>query len=557
MIENIKNKIKQIIEEKYELDNVIVEDGKIDNVDLSVPLFTISKAKKVNPKIIFDELKECFNLKEIASVNFLNGFLNINLNRTAVAKDIVSTILKEKGNFGNSKDNENEVVVIDYSSPNIAKSFGVGHLRSTVIGNAIKNLYLKTGAKVYGLNHLGDWGTQFGKMIVAYKLWGNKEDIDKDPINELQKLYVKFHDEEENNKDLEQAGRDAFRKLELNDPEYIKLWQWFRDESLKEFMRVYDRLNVTFDSYHGEAFYNDKMESVVNDLEKLNLLKIDDGATIVDLSHENLPPALIKRSDGATLYMTRDLAALKYRANTYNFTKALYVVGNEQKLHFNQLKEISNLMNNKFDIEHIGFGLVMIDGKKMSTRQGKFKRLEDVLDEAVSGALAAIVEKNPNLENKEMVAEAVGIGAIIFNDLKNERNLNVDFDLENMIKFEGQTGPYLQYSSVRIASILKGNDIKLELFDEKHFNEDHYFNILKKLAQFPQIIKRSIDQYQPSVVAKYLISLAQEFNHFYGRQRIIVEDNNHFNTNLALIAAVRETLNEGMRILGIKALNEM
>jgi len=557
MIENIKNKIKQIIEEKYELDNVIVEDGKIDNVDLSVPLFTISKAKKVNPKIIFDELKECFNLKEIASVNFLNGFLNINLNRTAVAKDIVSTILKEKGNFGNSKDNENEVVVIDYSSPNIAKSFGVGHLRSTVIGNAIKNLYLKTGAKVYGLNHLGDWGTQFGKMIVAYKLWGKKEDIDKDPINELQKLYVKFHDEEENNKDLEQAGRDAFRKLELNDPEYIKLWQWFRDESLKEFMRVYDRLNVTFDSYHGEAFYNDKMESVVNDLEKLNLLKIDDGATIVDLSHKNLPPALIKRSDGATLYMTRDLAALKYRANTYNFTKALYVVGNEQKLHFNQLKEISNLMNNKFDIEHIGFGLVMIDGKKMSTRQGKFKRLEDVLDEAVSGALAAIVEKNPNLENKEMVAEAVGIGAIIFNDLKNERNLNVDFDLENMIKFEGQTGPYLQYSSVRIASILKDNNYDLDLFDESHFNEDHYFNILKKLAQFPQIIKRSIDQYQPSVLAKYLISLAQEFNHFYGRQRIIVEDNNHFNTNLALIAAVRETLNEGMRILGIKALNEM
>src|SRR5690554_810442 len=557
MIENIKNKIKQIIEEKYELDNVIVEDGKIDNVDLSVPLFTISKAKKVNPKIIFNELKECFNLKEIASVNFLNGFLNINLNRTAVAKDIVSTILKEKGNFGNSKDNENEVVVIDYSSPNIAKSFGVGHLRSTVIGNAIKNLYLKTGAKVYGLNHLGDWGTQFGKMIVAYKLWGKKEDIDKDPINELQKLYVKFHDEEENNKDLEQAGRDAFRKLELNDPEYIKLWQWFKDESLKEFMRVYDRLNVTFDSYHGEAFYNDKMESVVNDLEKLNLLKIDDGATIVDLSHKNLPPALIKRSDGATLYMTRDLAALKYRANTYNFTKALYVVGNEQKLHFNQLKEISNLMNNKFDIEHIGFGLVMIDGKKMSTRQGKFKRLEDVLDEAVSGALAAIVEKNPNLENKEMVAEAVGIGAIIFNDLKNERNLNVDFDLENMIKFEGQTGPYLQYSSVRIASILKDNNYDLDLFDESHFNEDHYFNILKKLAQFPQIIKRSIDQYQPSVLAKYLISLAQEFNHFYGRQRIIVEDNNHFNTNLALVAAVRETLNEGMRILGIKALNEM
>lgn len=557
MIENIKNKIKEIIENKYEIENVIVEDGKIDNVDISVPLFTISKAKRISPKVVFDELKETITLKEISSIDFLNGFLNINLNRTVVAKEIVTSILESKGSFGNSKDNENEVVVIDYSSPNIAKSFGVGHLRSTVIGNAIKNLYLKTGAKVYGLNHLGDWGTQFGKMIVAYKLWGNKEDIDRDPINELQKLYVRFHNEEVSNKELGQDGRDAFRKLELNDSEYIELWQWFKDESLKEFMRVYDRLNVSFDSYHGEAFYNDKMDAVVAELEKLNLLKIDDGATIVDLSHENLPPALIKRSDGATLYMTRDLAALKYRANTYNFTKALYVVGNEQKLHFNQLKAISNLMEDKFDIEHIGFGLVMIDGKKMSTREGKFKRLEDVLDQAVSDAYNAIVEKNPNLENKEMVAEAVGIGAIIFNDLKNERNLNVDFDLENMIKFEGQTGPYLQYSSVRIASVLRDNDFDLNLFDESHFNEDHYFNILKKLAQFPQTIKRSVDQYQPSVLAKYLISLAQEFNHFYGRQRIIVEDNNHFNTNLALVAAVRETLNEGMRILGIKALNEM
>ena len=356
MIENIKSKIKAIIEEKYEIENLIVEDGKIDNVDISVPLFTISKTKRISPKVVFEELKELITLKEISSVDFLNGFLNINLNRTVVAKEIVTKILDEKGNFGNSFDNKDEVIVIDYSSPNIAKSFGVGHLRSTVIGNAIKNLYLKTGAKVYGINHLGDWGTQFGKMIVAYKLWGKKEDIDKDPINELQKLYVRFHNEEVNNKDLEQAGRDAFRKLELNDSEYVELWQWFKDESLKEFMRVYDRLNVSFDSYHGEAFYNDKMDDVVNDLEKLNLLKVDDGATIVDLSHENLPPALIKRSDGATLYMTRDLAALKYRANTYKFTKALYVVGNEQKLHFNQLKAISNLINYKFEIEHIGFG---------------------------------------------------------------------------------------------------------------------------------------------------------------------------------------------------------
>lgn len=557
MLEKIKNQIKEAIENKYEIDNVVVEDGKIGTVDISVPLFVISKAKRLNPKVVFDEIKPLLNFEVIENIEFLNGFLNIYLNRSLIVKEVITTILNKKDNYGNSLVNKDEVIVIDYSSPNIAKSFGVGHLRSTVIGNAIKNLYLKTGATVHGINHLGDWGTQFGKMIVAYKLWGNEEAIKNDPINELQKLYVRFHQEEQTNLELEQMGRDAFRKLELNDEEYVNLWQWFKDESLKEFMRVYDRLNVAFDSYHGEAFYNDKMDNIVEDLENKNLLKIDDGATIINLEEFNLPPALIKRSDGATLYMTRDLAALMYRATTYNFTKALYVVGNEQKLHFNQLNAISSLMGNDFEIEHIGFGLVMIDGKKMSTRSGKFKRLEDVLDEAVNNAYQSIVDKNPNLDNKEMVAEAVGIGAIIFNDLKNERNLNVDFDLENMIKFEGQTGPYLQYSSVRIASILKNNEYDLNKFDENLFKEDHYYNLFKKMIQFPETIIKATNQHQPSVIAKYLLSLAQDFNHFYGRQRIVVDDELVLNTNLALIHAVRIILNEGMRILGITALDEM
>lgn len=557
LLENLKAKIKQTIEEKYNVNNVIVEDGKIDNVDISVPLFSISKTLRVSPKVIFDELIEVINFEEIGSINFLNGFLNININRSFIANKVINAVLNKKEQYGNSEINNKEVIVIDYSSPNIAKSFGVGHLRSTVIGNAIKNLYLKTGAKVIGVNHLGDWGTQFGKMIVSYKLWGKKEDILRDPITELQKLYVKFHEEEVSNPELEQAGRDAFKKLEENDPEMVELWQWFRTESLQEFIKVYERLNVTFDSYNGEAFYNDKMDTIVELLDQKGLLKIDEGATIVDLSHEELPPALIKRSDGATLYMTRDLAALKYRVDTYNLTKALYVVGNEQKLHFNQLKSIAKLMGYDFEIEHIGFGLVMIDGKKMSTRGGKFKRLEDVLDQAVSEAYEAIVEKNPNLENKNEVAEAVGIGAIIFNDLKNERNLNIDFDIKNMIKFEGQTGPYLQYSSVRIASILKDKEYDLEHFESRYFEEDHYFNLLKKIDQFPQIISRAAESYQPSVLAKYLLSLAQDFNHFYGKQRILVDDLAQVNTNLSLIAAVRIILNEGMRILGIKSLNEM
>lgn len=556
MIENIKVKIKNIIEDKYNMENVVVEDGKIDNVDISVPLFIISKEKRSNPKLIFDEIKEELNLEEIDEINFLNGFLNINLNREKLSLKVLNHAFNNN-DFGSSKINQNETVVIDYSSPNIAKSFGIGHLRSTMIGNALKNLYLKTGAKVVGINHLGDWGTQFGKMIVAYQKWGNEEDIKKDPINELQKLYVRFHEEEKTNEKLEQEGRDAFRRLELNEEEYVNLWNWFKDESLKEFMKIYDILNVSFDSYNGESFYNDKMEEIINILTNKNLLKIDDGATIVSLEDKNLPPALIKRSDGATLYMTRDLAALKYRKDTYDFTKALYVVGNEQQLHFKQLNEVSKLMGNDFEIEHVGFGLYMVDGKKMSTRKGKFKRLEDVIDQAIKDAYKEISSKNPNLKNKEEVAKAIGVGAIIFNDLKNDRNINIEFNLDDMLKFEGQTGPYLQYSSVRINSIIKDKEINPNKIDQTLFKQEHYYNLTKKISMFPSIILRSTKENQPSILSKYLLSLSQDFNHFYGKERIIVDDINTLNTNLMLISIVRDVLNEGMRILGIKHLEEM
>lgn len=557
MIENIKTSIKEIIEKHFEIENVTVEDGKIANVDISVPLFVVSKQTKKNPKMVFDEVLPLLQLEEIKEVVFLNGFLNITLSEIKISKEVITKILEEKSNYGQQDYNKGEIIAIDYSSPNIAKSFGVGHLRSTMIGNAIKNLYLKTGAQVIGINHLGDWGTQFGKMIVAYKLWGNEELINSDPINELQKLYVKFHDEVETNPNLEQQGRDAFKLLEENDEEMTKLWNWFKEESLKEFMRVYDRLNVDFDSFNGEAFYNDKMDVVVKELEDKNLLVLDSGATIVDLEKYNLPPALIRKSDGATLYMTRDLAALKYRLDTHKFTKVLYVVGNEQKLHFEQLKAVSKEMGYDLDIEHIGFGLVMIDGKKMSTRGGKFKRLEEVIEQAVLDAKEAITEKNPNLANKDFVAEAVGIGAIVFNDLKNDRNLNVDFNLENMLKFEGQTGPYLQYSSVRIASILKDITENNDEIDFSFYEEPHYYNVVKSLASFPHTIYRSAEANFPSILAKYLINLAQEFNHFYGKQKILVEDVKHLNANVALVKSIRYVLNEGMRILGITALDEM
>ena len=555
MIEKIKLQLKSEIELKLDVTDVIVETPKKGGADLAMPLFAMAKQLRKSPMDIFNAIKaDILSHSEVEDVVFLNGFLNITLKRGKVAKDILNTIYLEEENYGQLPNN-NKVVCIDYSSPNIAKSFSVGHLRSTVIGNSLRRIYEKRGYKVFGINHLGDWGTQFGKMIVAYQKWGNKEDIEKDPIDELQKLYVRFHEEEANDPTLEQQGRDAFKKLEDNDPEYIELWRWFREESLKEFMTMYDILNVTFDSYNGEAFYNDKMDRIVEMLESKNLLKVDEGATIVEL--ENMTPALIKRSDGATLYMTRDLAALIYRYENYHFDKMLYVVGNEQRLHFEQLKAITNLMGYNFDIEHVNFGLILLDGKKMSTRGGKTKKLDAVIAQAVEFAKAAILEKNPNLNNQDEVAKAVGVGAIIFNDLKNERHLDVDFNLENMIKFEGQTGPYVQYSSVRIASILKNQTIDLNLVDESFYKLDHYFDIVMLLSQFPQIVDRAIEQNSPSTIARYLLQLSQAFNSFYGKQKVIVEDKGHLNANLLFVKAIRTVINEGLRLIGMTALDEM
>ena len=555
MIEKIKLQLKSEIELKLDVKDVIVETPKKGGADLAMPLFAMAKQLRKSPMDIFNTIKaDILSHSEVEDVVFLNGFLNITLKRGKVAKDILNTIYLEEENYGQLPNN-NKVVCIDYSSPNIAKSFSVGHLRSTVIGNSLRRIYEKRGYKVFGINHLGDWGTQFGKMIVAYQKWGNKEDIEKDPIDELQKLYVRFHEEEANDPTLEQQGRDAFKKLEDNDPEYIELWRWFREESLKEFMTMYDILNVTFDSYNGEAFYNDKMDRIVEMLESKNLLKVDEGATIVEL--ENMTPALIKRSDGATLYMTRDLAALIYRYENYHFDKMLYVVGNEQRLHFEQLKAITNLMGYNFDIEHVNFGLILLDGKKMSTRGGKTKKLDAVIAQAVEFAKAAILEKNPNLNNQDEVAKAVGVGAIIFNDLKNERHLDVDFNLENMIKFEGQTGPYVQYSSVRIASILKNQTIDLNLVDESFYKLDHYFDIVMLLSQFPQIVDRAIEQNAPSTIARYLLQLSQAFNSFYGKQKVIVEDKGHLNANLLFVKAIRTVINEGLRLIGMTALDEM
>lgn len=556
MIEQIKLELRQLLFDHLDIEDVVLEVPKRGDSDLAIPLFGYQKQMGKKLPEIFDLFKDILIQHHLVeSVVFTAGFLNIYLKRLEVSKSILNSIHDEKQSFG-TQPNNNKTVVIDYSSPNIAKSFSVGHLRSTVIGNSLKLIYQKLGYNVVGVNHLGDWGTQFGSMMVAYRMWGDKDKIKANPIDELQALYVRFHEAAEKDESLKQEARDAFLKLEQEDPEYTKLWTYFREVSLQEFMNMYDILDVSFDSYNGEAFYNDKMDRVIKELEDKNLLVEDQGAMVVKLE-EDTPPVLIKRSDGATLYTTRDLAALLYRHDTYHFDKALYVVGNEQKLHFENLKKVVKMMGYNFNIEHINFGLVLQDGKKMSTRKGKTTKLDYVLNQAVLKAKQAIEEKNPNLENKDQVAKVVGIGAVIFNDLKNDRTLNIEFDLDGMLKFEGQTGPYLLYSIVRIFSILKSNTLDVSQVDYTLYQDENYYSLIKVLDQFPSIVQRAAESYTPSTVAKYLLQLSQEFNTFYAKVKINDSNDVVRQTNLLLVESILNILIEGLRLLGMKHLEAM
>ncbi len=558
MINEIKEKIKKILEQKYEVNLSVEEPKDLKMGDLAVPVFPIVKAKRCPLPEVAKEVGNYIleNVKEIKKVNIIGGFVNLVLSKEEMSKDIIIKILNDGSNYGTNEIN-GEVVCLDYSSPNIAKSFSIGHLRSTIIGNSLKLIYQKLGYKTVAINYLGDWGTQFGKMIVAYLKWGDKEKIAKDPINEMTNLYVKFHEEAKLNPELDEEARQAFRKCELGDKEYLALWRYIRDESLKESKQIYDLLGVTFDSYNGEAFYNDKMDSIVNELEEKKLTEIDNKALIVRFKN-NMPPALIKRSDGGSLYITRDLAALFYRKKEYKFNKILYVVGNEQKLHFEQIKEIVRMLGYDFadNIYHIGFGLYLTNGKKMSTRQGGVVKLYDVLMKAIDLAKLEIDNKNKELENKEEVAKKVGIASVLFNDLKNQRELDIEFDLNSCVKFEGNTGPYLLYSGVRIASILKNKEYDLE-FNLDLFNKDIYYEIVRLLANFPTILNKAMEDNSPSHIAKYLLNLCATFNKFYAQEKINAEDKLVRNTNFALINAIRIVLNEGLRLLGISYVDEM
>lgn len=526
--------------------------------DLAFPVFTLARLFRKAPQQIAQDLVESIDQTHFENVSAVGPYINVSLKREPIGAQIVEQILTEGKDYGNLDIGHGGNMTIDFSSPNIAKPMSMGHLRSTVIGNAISNIAAKVNYRPIRINHLGDWGTQFGKLIVAYKLWGNDDLIKTDPVNELVKLYVDFHEKAETQPELEEQARAAFKKLEDGDAEMIELWTWFKDESLKEFDKVYRMLDISFDAFNGEAFYNDKMQPIIDELEEKHLTIVNEGATIVDLEAENLPPALIKKSDGATLYITRDLAAANYRKETYDFAKNVYVVGNEQSVHFKQLKVVLEKLGREWheDIIHVPFGLITLNGKKLSTRKGKIVLLEEVLNEAVELALDQITTKNPDLANKEEIAHQVGVGAVVFHDLKTERMNSFDFNLGEIVQFEGETGPYVQYTYARSMSILRKHGMDGLQAQDFNLNDDYSWEIVKKLIDYPRVLTYSIERFEPSAVAKYAVQLAQLFNKYYGNTRILQEDE-QLDSRIALVKAMTIVLEDALDLLGIKAPKEM
>ena len=526
--------------------------------DIAFPAFSLAKVERKAPQAIASEIAEKIDTAGFEKVVATGPYINFFLDKAAISNDILRAVISEKADYGQQDIGHGQNVTLDMSSPNIAKPFSVGHLRSTVIADALGHIYSKLGYKAIRINHLGDWGKQFGMLIVAYKLWGDKEAIEANPIDELLKLYVRINAEADENPELDEQARQWFKKLEDGDQEAWKLWQWFRDESLVEFNRIYDKLDVSFDYFHGEAFYNDKMDEGIQILEDKNLLQESKGAQIVNLEKYDLPPALIKKSDGATLYITRDMATAMYRHRTFNFAKNIYVVGQEQSHHFKQLKAVLKEMGFDWsdDMIHVSFGLVTKNKKKLSTRKGNIIRLEPTLDEAEARALTQIEAKNPGLENKEAVAHAVGVGAVKFYDLKTDRDNGYDFDLEAMVSFEGETGPYVQYAYARIQSILRKAAFVPASDANYALNDAESWDIIKLLQDFPSIIQRAAEKYDPSIVAKYAINLAQSFNKYYAHTRIL-DENPERDSRLALAYATGIVLKEALRLLGVDAPEKM
>lgn len=538
--------------------NLLEQPKSSDLGDIAFPAFSLAKVERKAPQAIAADIAEKIDQSAFEKVVATGPYVNFFLDKSKISDQVIKSVIEAGADYGQQDEGHGQNITIDLSSPNIAKPFSVGHLRSTVIGDALSNIFRKMGYNTIKINHLGDWGKQFGLLMVAYKKWGSKEAVEANPIDELLKLYVRINAEIENDPELDEEGRKWFKKLEDGDPEATELWQWFRDESLVEFNRIYKLLGVEFDSLNGEAFYNDKMDEGVQILEDKGLLKESKGASIVELDDVNLPPAMIKKSDGATLYITRDIATAIYRARTYNFVKNIYAVGQEQSNHFRQLKAVLKKMGFDWsdDMVHVDFGLVTKNRQKLSTRKGNIILLEPTLQEAISRAKAQIEEKNPELENKEEVAHAVGVGAVKFYDLKTDRRNGYDFDLEAMVSFEGETGPYVQYAYARIQSILRKVNFTPSTDATYSLSDPESWEIIKLLQDFSRVVKRAAENYDPSLIAKYAINLAQAFNKYYAHTRIL-DESPELESRLALSYSTAVVLKEALRLLGVDAPEKM
>ena len=538
--------------------NLLEQPKSSDLGDIAFPAFSLAKVERKAPQAIAADIAEKIDQSAFEKVVATGPYVNFFLDKSKISDQVIKSVIEAGADYGQQDEGHGQNITIDLSSPNIAKPFSVGHLRSTVIGDALSNIFRKMGYNTIKINHLGDWGKQFGLLMVAYKKWGSKEAVEANPIDELLKLYVRINAEIENDPELDEEGRKWFKKLEDGDPEATELWQWFRDESLVEFNRIYKLLGVEFDSLNGEAFYNDKMDEGVQILEDKGLLKESKGASIVELDDVNLPPAMIKKSDGATLYITRDIATAMYRARTYNFVKNIYAVGQEQSNHFRQLKAVLKKMGFDWsdDMVHVDFGLVTKNRQKLSTRKGNIILLEPTLQEAISRAKAQIEEKNPELENKEEVAHAVGVGAVKFYDLKTDRRNGYDFDLEAMVSFEGETGPYVQYAYARIQSIRRKANFTPSTDATYSLSDPESWEIIKLLQDFSRVVKRAAENYDPSLIAKYAINLAQAFNKYYAHTRILDESPER-ESRLALSYSTAVVLKEALRLLGVDAPEKM
>lgn len=560
-----KQKISELLHKQLpvismeDIYTLVEKPPKADMGDFSLPCFKLARQLRKNPSQIATELSTSLTTKPyFARIIAIGPYVNFYLNRALFAQDLLKTIYDNPLEFGKQVP-KNKTIVIDFSSPNIAKPFHIGHLRTTVIGNALYHIYQHLGYKCVGINHLGDWGTQFGKQVLAYKLWGDDEIIEKDPINELVKLYVLFHEKAKEFPTLEDQARECFKQLEEGDEDALRIWRWISNVSLKEFKALYKRLNINFDYHTGESFYRDKVSGVINELKEKNLLIESEGAQVVDLG-EDIPPCLITKKDGTTIYTSRDIAAAFYRKNTFDFYEALYVVDYSQSLHFKQWIKVIDLMGYEWasHIHHVPFGRVRFAEGKMQTRKGNVILLKDVLNEAVEKTQKIIEARNPNLPNKDDVAEQVAIGAIIFNDLYNNRISDVIFDWDKLLNFDGETGPYVQYTYARSCRVLeKATEALTKEIDYAQFEDDRYFELLKALYAFPDAIIKAGENREPSLISRQIMTIAQTFNRFYHDFQIIVDDPKTQQTRLMICYVVNQVLETGLKLLGIKTPKRM